>query len=248
MAETVGDHVLQRLREWGVEQVFAYPGDGINGIVAAFGKADDSPAFIQARHEEMSRVAGRRLRQVLRQGRRLHGHLRPGRDPPAERSLRRQTRPRAGRRDRRADRAQRDGRLLPAGGRPAGAVQGRGERVPRRGQRPRAAAAGDRPRDPHRADPSGARPRSSSRATCRPSRTARRSTSSSRSRPARRRCTPRRSRPTPPNSPAPQRSSMPGSGSRSWSARARAVRPTRSHRWPTSSARASRRRCSARTC
>jgi pyruvate dehydrogenase (quinone) len=54
MAETVGDHVLRRLREWGVEQVFAYPGDGINGIIAAFGKADDSPAFIQSRHEEMS--------------------------------------------------------------------------------------------------------------------------------------------------------------------------------------------------
>jgi pyruvate dehydrogenase (quinone) len=54
MAETVGDHVLRRLREWGVEQVFAYPGDGINGIVAAFGKADDIPAFIQSRHEEMS--------------------------------------------------------------------------------------------------------------------------------------------------------------------------------------------------
>ncbi len=54
MAETVGDHVLQRLREWGVEQVFAYPGDGINGIVTAFGRAGDSPAFIQSRHEEMS--------------------------------------------------------------------------------------------------------------------------------------------------------------------------------------------------
>jgi pyruvate dehydrogenase (quinone) len=54
MAETVGDHVLARLREWGVEQVFAYPGDGINGIVAAFGKANDRPAFIQSRHEEMS--------------------------------------------------------------------------------------------------------------------------------------------------------------------------------------------------
>jgi pyruvate dehydrogenase (quinone) len=54
MAETVGDHILGRLREWGVEQVFAYPGDGINGIVAAFGKADDSPAFVQSRHEEMS--------------------------------------------------------------------------------------------------------------------------------------------------------------------------------------------------
>ena len=31
MAETVADHVLARLREWGVEQVFGYPGDGING-------------------------------------------------------------------------------------------------------------------------------------------------------------------------------------------------------------------------
>ena len=43
MAETVGDYVLRRLREWDVEQVFAYPGDGINGIVAAFGRADDRP-------------------------------------------------------------------------------------------------------------------------------------------------------------------------------------------------------------
>src|SRR3954465_15429540 len=54
MSETVGDQVLGRLREWGVEQVFAYPGDGINGIIAAFGKADDAPRFIQSRHEEMS--------------------------------------------------------------------------------------------------------------------------------------------------------------------------------------------------
>ncbi|HWO63546.1 MAG TPA: thiamine pyrophosphate-requiring protein [Umezawaea sp.] len=54
MAETVADYLLERLRDWGVEQVFAYPGDGINGIVAAFGKADNRPAFIQARHEEMA--------------------------------------------------------------------------------------------------------------------------------------------------------------------------------------------------
>jgi pyruvate dehydrogenase (quinone) len=54
MAETVGDHVLRRLREWGVEQVFAYPGDGINGLVAAFGAADNHPRFVQSRHEEMS--------------------------------------------------------------------------------------------------------------------------------------------------------------------------------------------------
>ena len=54
MAETVGDQVLARLREWGVEQVFAYPGDGINGILAAFGRPTTSRAFIQSRHEEMS--------------------------------------------------------------------------------------------------------------------------------------------------------------------------------------------------
>jgi pyruvate dehydrogenase (quinone) len=54
MSTKVGDHVLQRLREWGVEQVFGYPGDGINGLLAAWGRADDQPRFIQSRHEEMS--------------------------------------------------------------------------------------------------------------------------------------------------------------------------------------------------
>jgi len=54
MAQTVADYLLQRLREWGVEYVFGYPGDGINGILSAFGRADDQPRFIQSRHEEMS--------------------------------------------------------------------------------------------------------------------------------------------------------------------------------------------------
>jgi pyruvate dehydrogenase (quinone) len=54
---TVGDFIVQRLRDWGVKQVFAYPGDGINGIVAAFGKADNDPTFIQTRHEEMAAFA-----------------------------------------------------------------------------------------------------------------------------------------------------------------------------------------------
>jgi pyruvate dehydrogenase (quinone) len=54
MSRTVGDYLLERLREWGVEQVFGYPGDGINGILAALGRADDKPRFIQSRHEEMS--------------------------------------------------------------------------------------------------------------------------------------------------------------------------------------------------
>ncbi|WP_324787998.1 thiamine pyrophosphate-requiring protein [Streptomyces sp. H51] len=54
MSTKVSDHVLQRLREWGVEHVFGYPGDGINGLLAAWGRAGNQPRFIQSRHEEMS--------------------------------------------------------------------------------------------------------------------------------------------------------------------------------------------------
>jgi pyruvate dehydrogenase (quinone) len=51
---TVADYLLERLRAWDVSKVFAYPGDGINGILAAWGRADNDPMFIQARHEEMA--------------------------------------------------------------------------------------------------------------------------------------------------------------------------------------------------
>jgi len=51
---TVADYLLERLRGWGVDKVFAFPGDGINGILAAWGRADNQPKFVQARHEEMA--------------------------------------------------------------------------------------------------------------------------------------------------------------------------------------------------
>jgi pyruvate dehydrogenase (quinone) len=51
---TVADYLLARLREWGVDKVFGFPGDGINGILAAWSRAENNPKFIQARHEEMS--------------------------------------------------------------------------------------------------------------------------------------------------------------------------------------------------
>ncbi|MER7834705.1 thiamine pyrophosphate-requiring protein [Streptomyces sp. NPDC096040] len=54
MSTKVSDYILQRLREWEVEHVFAYPGDGINGLLAAWGRAENNPRFIQSRHEEMS--------------------------------------------------------------------------------------------------------------------------------------------------------------------------------------------------
>lgn len=55
MARNVADYVLTRLGEWDVEHVFAYAGDGINGLVAAWGRAgDDAPRFVQSRHEELA--------------------------------------------------------------------------------------------------------------------------------------------------------------------------------------------------
>src|SRR5919109_1287337 len=54
MTTKVADYVLARLREWGVDHVFGYPGDGINGLLAAWGRAENQPRFLQARHEEMS--------------------------------------------------------------------------------------------------------------------------------------------------------------------------------------------------
>ena len=54
MTSTVADYILSRLGEWGVRHVFGYPGDGINGLIGAFGRADNDPKLIQARHEEMA--------------------------------------------------------------------------------------------------------------------------------------------------------------------------------------------------
>ena len=54
MTETTSDHLLERLRQWGVRRVFGYPGDGINGLMGAFDRAGDQMQFIQARHEELA--------------------------------------------------------------------------------------------------------------------------------------------------------------------------------------------------
>ncbi|MEU4248419.1 thiamine pyrophosphate-requiring protein [Amycolatopsis sp. NPDC026612] len=53
MTTKVADYVLDRIRQWGVHRVFAYPGDGINGLLGAFDRANGDPEFIQPRHEEM---------------------------------------------------------------------------------------------------------------------------------------------------------------------------------------------------
>ena len=54
MSELVADYVLKRLREWGVDRIYGYPGDGINAFLGALDRAKDELDFIQARHEEMA--------------------------------------------------------------------------------------------------------------------------------------------------------------------------------------------------
>jgi pyruvate dehydrogenase (quinone) len=57
MAEQVGDYILTRLHGWGVRRIYGYPGDGINGIMGALDRAQDSDhriEFVQVRHEEMA--------------------------------------------------------------------------------------------------------------------------------------------------------------------------------------------------
>ena len=54
MNGTVSDFLIQRLLEWGIMRIYGYPGDGINGIMGAIGRAENRLEFIQVRHEEMA--------------------------------------------------------------------------------------------------------------------------------------------------------------------------------------------------
>src|SRR5215813_12962397 len=54
MAETVADFLLKRLNQWGVQRLYGYPGDGINGIMGALDRAKSFMHFVQTRHEEMA--------------------------------------------------------------------------------------------------------------------------------------------------------------------------------------------------
>lgn len=56
MSRTVGDHLVERLRQWRVQRVFGYPGDGINGVIVALQRAarEGGPHYVQTRHEELA--------------------------------------------------------------------------------------------------------------------------------------------------------------------------------------------------
>ncbi len=54
MPQSVADHMLNRLSEWGVSRIYGYPGDGINATLGALDRHTDEIDFVQARHEEMA--------------------------------------------------------------------------------------------------------------------------------------------------------------------------------------------------
>jgi pyruvate dehydrogenase (quinone) len=46
--------MIERLIAWGVRRIFGYPGDGINGLIAAIDKHHEQIEFVQVRHEEQA--------------------------------------------------------------------------------------------------------------------------------------------------------------------------------------------------
>ena len=54
MSKTVGDFIIERLHQWGVQRIFGYPGDGINGVLGALQRSSAGIEFVQVRHEEMA--------------------------------------------------------------------------------------------------------------------------------------------------------------------------------------------------
>src|SRR5881397_2841973 len=57
MAKNTAELLVERLIEWGVETIFGFPGDGVNGLFEALRTHKDKIQFIQVRHEEAAAFA-----------------------------------------------------------------------------------------------------------------------------------------------------------------------------------------------
>src|SRR5690348_7439034 len=57
MSQNTAAFMLNRLHEWGVDRIYGYPGDGINGLLGAFHEVGDKVEFVQMRHEEIASFA-----------------------------------------------------------------------------------------------------------------------------------------------------------------------------------------------
>ena len=52
MSKQVSDLIVERLIEWGVDTIFGFPGDGVDGFFESLRTHQDKLRFIQVRHEE----------------------------------------------------------------------------------------------------------------------------------------------------------------------------------------------------
>jgi len=57
MAKQVSDLIIERLIEWGVDTIFGFPGDGVDGFFESLRTHQDKLKFIQVRHEEAAAFA-----------------------------------------------------------------------------------------------------------------------------------------------------------------------------------------------
>lgn len=57
MAKQVSDLIVERLIEWGVDTIFGFPGDGVDGFFESLRTHKDKLRFIQVRHEEAAAFA-----------------------------------------------------------------------------------------------------------------------------------------------------------------------------------------------
>ncbi len=57
MAKQVSDLIVDRLTEWGVDTIFGFPGDGVDGFFESLRTHKDKLRFIQVRHEEAAAFA-----------------------------------------------------------------------------------------------------------------------------------------------------------------------------------------------
>jgi pyruvate dehydrogenase (quinone) len=57
MAKKIADLIVERLIEWGVDTIFGFPGDGVDGFFEALRTHQEKLKFIQVRHEEAAAFA-----------------------------------------------------------------------------------------------------------------------------------------------------------------------------------------------
>ena len=87
MAKTTADLLVERLIEWGVDTIFGFPGDGVNGIFEALRTNQEKIRFIQVRHEEAAAFAACGYAKYTGRLGRVPGHVRSRRHSSAQRSL-----------------------------------------------------------------------------------------------------------------------------------------------------------------